>query len=86
MSERPADEFLYMPDLFADTLDALMSELGIDGGSCDLGTLRAIVAECFKLQGRCHEDLILWVLYGDDERAKTLARVRGELRRGRNRR
>ena len=85
MSERPADGFLDMRDLFADTLDALMSELGIDGGSCDLKTLRAIVAECFGLQAACDEDFILWVLHGDDERAKTLARVRGGIRRGRRR-
>ena len=71
-------------DKFAQVLNAMMDEMGMDGKSYTVKELRYIVAECFKEFKHCFMQLLDWIMYGDDRKARFMNLIRanaGEWRR-----
>lgn len=68
--ERPY--LLESDNVFAATLSAMMQEYGIDFDRCTKEQVNATLAMCCAEADLCWDELVLWVLHGDDEKAKTL--------------
>lgn len=62
--------------VFADTLSDMMREMGMDTEHYDISDLKSTIAICTAEFGTTWADLMQWVEYGDDQRAKTLAMIR----------
>ena len=75
-------EYIDALDLFAQELNAMMGEMGMDCESYTPKQLRMIVRECFDEQPTIYADFMAWVEHGDDQRAKTLDVLRASLEMG----
>ena len=65
--------------IFADTIEERMRAHGIDFGLCSERDVRLTIAECTAEYDVIYADLMQWVNYGEDERAKTLNIIRTSL-------
>jgi hypothetical protein len=57
---------------FSAILADMMGEAGIDYETCTKSQVHTTMAICCKEFERCWDELVLWVVHGEDERAKTL--------------
>lgn len=67
-------------DKFAEVINQLMDELGMDASWCTREELHEAVRACYAVRGKCWDEFVLWCLYGDDTRAKTMALARAQIR------
>lgn len=58
--------------LFSSILSDMMVDAGIDYGTCTNSQVHTTMAICCKEFERCWDEFVLWVIHGEDERAKTL--------------
>lgn len=63
-------------DVFACVVDELMGDMGLDSRKYTRDEIRYMVRECFSVHEECWQEFVLWVIYGNDKRAKTLAVMR----------
>lgn len=76
-------ELLDALDLYADIMNEILSEMGVDGKNYTRDELKSFAKAGFAEFDNIWQDFLLWVLYGDDKRAKTMAIVRAGRRRNR---
>lgn len=58
--------------VFSAVLSQMMSECGIDYGMCPTEQVDLTIAMCCAEADLCWDELVLWVVCGDDQKAKTL--------------
>lgn len=71
------------PERFAQELNQMMSEMGMDGSTYTPKELHFIVGSCFDEHPDMYAEFMAWVEHGDDQRAKTLDVLRASLEIGR---
>lgn len=58
--------------VFSAVLSEMMTECGIDYGICPTEQVDITIAMCCAEADQCWDELVLWAIHGDDQRAKTL--------------
>lgn len=73
-------EWIPAKQVFADTVSDLMCEMGLDAEHYAISELKTTIAECTAEYDMCWAELMQWVEYGDDEKAKTMNVIRTALK------
>lgn len=60
-------------DLYAKTMDEIMQEIGISSDKFTREDLHDLARTGFGEFQKIYDEFILWVIYGNDKRAKTMA-------------
>ena len=68
-------------DLYGEVMNQILAEMEVDGSKYTREELHQLARAGFDEFDRTYEEFILWVLYGDDQKAKTLARIRASRNR-----
>lgn len=63
-------------DLYAKTMDEILSEMGVNGQDWTREDLHDLARTGFAEFQKIYDEFILWVVYGNDKRAKTMAIMR----------
>ncbi len=69
-------EFVDALDRFAEELDKILSEIGVSGENYSRDDLRDLARTGFAEFNKIYDEYLMWVMYGDDKKAKTLAMIR----------
>jgi hypothetical protein len=70
--EEQATRLLDSYHVFSSVLSEEMGGQGIGYDSCTRTQVDSTIAICCEEFERCWDEFVLWVVHGDDERAKTL--------------
>ena len=73
-------ELISMDDVFSNELIKLMKEYRIDNSCCSKEQFHKTIALATLQSRKCYEDFMMWVLYGDDSKARTLGLLKAILR------
>lgn len=63
-------------DLYAKAMDEILSEMGVNGQDWTREDLHDLARTGFAELQKIYDEFILWVVYGNDKRAKTMAIMR----------
>lgn len=66
---------------FTDALSELMTELGYDYNNYTKKEIDSMLYACCREFDSIWDDFVLWVLYGDDKKARTIALIRTGVRK-----
>ena len=64
---------------FAKILEDMLDEKGIDHNNYTQKELHQFIKDGTSISQECWEEYLLWVLYGDDKKAKTRAMLRANM-------
>ena len=73
------DDEVYLIDAlekYAEVMNELLSEMGIDSRNYTCEDLHDLARTGFAEFQKIYDEFILWVVYGNDKRAKTMAIMR----------
>ena len=76
-------ELLDALDLYAQVMNDILSEMGVDSRNYSREQLHELARAGFAEFNGIYNEFVLWVLYGNDKRAKTMAMVRAAKNGGR---
>jgi hypothetical protein len=76
-------ELLDALELYAQVMNEILAEMGVDSREYSREQLHELARAGFAEFNGIYNDFILWVLYGNDKRAKTMAMVRAAKNGGR---
>ena len=82
--EEPNYELVDLDTIFTNELNEMMKDNGLDYSQCSKEEVRKTIALATSYSRKCYEDFMMWVLYGDNNRAKTLGLLRATLKAKRN--
>lgn len=63
-------------DLYAKAMDEIMQEIGISSDKFTREDLHDLARTGFAEFQKIYDEFILWVVYGDDKKAQTMAMLR----------
>lgn len=63
-------------DLYAKTMDEIMQEIGISSDRFTREDLHDLARTGFAEFQKIYDEFVLWVVYGDDKKAQTMAMLR----------
>lgn len=63
-------------DLYAQAMDEILGEMGVNGQDWTREDLHDLARTGFAEFQKIYDEFILWVIYGNDKRAKTMAIMR----------
>lgn len=76
-------ELLDALDLYGQVMNEILSEMGVDSRNYTREDLHDLARTGFAEFNRIYDEYVLWVLYGNDKRAKTMAMMRAAKNKGR---
>lgn len=76
-------ELLDALELYAQVMNEILAEMGVDSREYSREQLHELARAGFAEFNGIYNDFVLWVLYGNDKRAKTMAMVRAAKNGGR---
>ena len=69
-------ELLDALDLYAQVMNEIFGEMGVDSSRFEREDLHELACAGFAEFNRIYDEFVLWVLYGNDKRARTMAMMR----------
>ena len=63
-------------DLYAKVMDEILSEMGVNGHDWTREDLHDLARTGFAEFQKIYDEFILWVVYGNDKKAQTMAMLR----------
>ena len=76
-------ELLDALDLYAQVMNEILGEMGVDSSRFEREDLHELARAGFAEFNRIYDEFVLWVLYGNDKRARTMAMMRAARNGGR---
>ena len=76
-------ELLDALDLYAQVMNEILSEMGVDSRNYTREDLHELARAGFAEFNKIYDEFVLWVLYGNDKRARTMAMMRAARNGGR---
>ena len=76
-------ELLDALDLYAQVMNEILGEMGVDSSRFGREDLHELARAGFAEFNRIYDEFVLWVLYGNDKRARTMAMMRAARNGGR---
>ena len=76
-------ELLDALDLYAQVMNDILSEMGVDSRNYSREQLHEFARAGFAEFNNIYDEFVLWVLYGNDKRARTMAMMRAARNGGR---
>ena len=76
-------ELLDALDLYGQVMNEILGEMGVDSTRFTREDLHDLARTGFAEFNRIYDEYILWVLYGNDKRARTMAMMRAARNKGR---
>ena len=76
-------ELLDALDLYAQVMNEILGEMGVDSSRFEREDLHELARAGFVEFNRIYDEFVLWVLYGTDKRARTMAMMRAARNGGR---
>lgn len=74
-------ELLDALDLYGDIMNEILAEVGVDSSKFTREDLHDLARTGFSKFNGIWQEFVLWVLYGDDKRAKTMALLKAARRK-----
>ena len=68
-------------DLYGDIMNEILTEVGVDSNKFTREDLHDLARTGFSKFNDIWQEFVLWVLYGDDKRAKTMALLKAARRK-----
>lgn len=78
--KKPSYEPIDECDLFAKVLADMMAEKGIDYNNYSVEEVHQFIKDGVSVSRECWEEYEMWLLYGDDKKAKTRALLRASMK------